>query len=1258
MANTTTNRITLRIGVVFDKAALDAQASKISKEMDTKYSKEIDKQTAAMKKQSGAISNTTNEVKKQKTLLGEFTSGWNKTIANFAKFSVMTGILMAVTVSMKQMKDLIFELDTAMTNLSIVTNASASELAMVDKRATELTTTLGALKGEVINSITEFARAGYDLSDAMLLAEKATMAANVGFTELDKITTFLIAGLKSFKLEAEGATRMMDVLFRVANVTAIDLEGIGEAFLRSANTLEVAGATLEESAALIAAANESIQDPAKVGTALKTIASRLRGISEEGEVVPTLAEDFRRVGVEIQNADGSFRNIYDVFEEFSVVYKTLDDLTKESLLEKLAGKRQKNIMIGLLENFDIAQMALEEAMNSAGAVAQANEKYLDSLEGKTKILTETWGEFLRQIGDSDGMKLAIDLLTNLIKVVTFLTTGIPALATAFVGLSYSLTALSTGLALGTGGLSLIIPALAGIIGLISGANGVNALFGVATETTSDLNAKVLELSSNIKSLENKISDLKAIKDRTDAEDELLKVLQRKLEIERELSDATNLKLSNSILKDTEKSTAAINYTLQQLEQLDVESIFSATQDTLDKTSKKLQDYENQLLADQQATLDLLSSTVKGSEANDNARKSYELLEQSLARVNELQIKFGFQLRDTTDEVNTGISAQQKIREQFAFTESVLAKSIGSHKELAEAVAFFTEKGYLTEEMLKSLKDNGYGQLIVALGQSDEAFIDSANVVLSSNKTLISSEITKTQAIIDATRIRIKAYQDEAKARNNRDGLIGALGLPELNKANQFLDNINQQDTANLSNAESLLGRLKSRLEEIGQVEKETSSIKSNSTSVTEKQDKSLTELERTLRDVNQEIALQQKLYARTDDVEEQIRINEVLIGLYKDQKVAIENVRAEFIEKNKNLKQGTAEYDNYIDQLYKFSLQVEDATNNIFSLTKSNISLANSLDEVKKKASEADLKDLTSEITNFVKDQIKNIKNLKEIRDKYYDSAIEKAQQDIDNFKKTNDEISDQIKLQQMLLDLQTLRERRQNIIDNKNVRLVRDSEVGFEWVADPRELRKAEEDIANAEQSIAEFRRSMSEKAELERLEAVKSAIEQERKLEFDGYDQRIKDWELFDSALSDAISSGAEITNELLKGIMSKYGEIEQTSYNERLSSLDGFISTYNAKLAEINRLAADISAREQTIKNIVPTPNSVLGTGVSGTSGKVQSTAPSTGSIAKKVTPISTQSTSNQTNINNLNINSGRDSVDAIIKDANAQAKIMKY
>lgn len=84
----------------------------------------------------------------------------------------------------------------------------------------------------------------------------------------------------------------------------------------------------------------TIQDPAKVGTTLRPSHQDYVESGEEGEVVPTLANDFKQVGVEIQNADGSFRDIYSIFSDFSKVYQNLDDLTKQSLIEKIAGKRQ------------------------------------------------------------------------------------------------------------------------------------------------------------------------------------------------------------------------------------------------------------------------------------------------------------------------------------------------------------------------------------------------------------------------------------------------------------------------------------------------------------------------------------------------------------------------------------------------------------------------------------------------------------------------------------------------------------------------------------------------------------------------------------------------------------------------------------------------------------------------------------------------------------------------------------------------------
>ena len=67
------------------------------------------------------------------------------------------------------------------------------------------------------------------------------------------------------------------------NNFAISSKGVGEALLRSASALQAGGNTIDESIALITAANTVIQDPEKVGTTLKTISMYLRAAKTELE---------------------------------------------------------------------------------------------------------------------------------------------------------------------------------------------------------------------------------------------------------------------------------------------------------------------------------------------------------------------------------------------------------------------------------------------------------------------------------------------------------------------------------------------------------------------------------------------------------------------------------------------------------------------------------------------------------------------------------------------------------------------------------------------------------------------------------------------------------------------------------------------------------------------------------------------------------------------------------------------------------------
>ena len=66
------------------------------------------------------------------------------------------------------------------------------------------------------------------------------------------------------------------------NNFAITSKGIGEALLNSASALSSAGNTLDESIAMITAANEIVQDPEKVG---KLIAQQYSNVLKENSYI-------------------------------------------------------------------------------------------------------------------------------------------------------------------------------------------------------------------------------------------------------------------------------------------------------------------------------------------------------------------------------------------------------------------------------------------------------------------------------------------------------------------------------------------------------------------------------------------------------------------------------------------------------------------------------------------------------------------------------------------------------------------------------------------------------------------------------------------------------------------------------------------------------------------------------------------------------------------------------------------------------------
>lgn len=165
----------------------------------------------------------------------------------------------------------VIELDTALTELRKVSDASTQRLQQSFQKSSDTAKELGRTITDVINVTSDWSRLGYSIDEAEELAKVTTLFQNVGDNmDADSASSYMVSTLQGFELEADKAIEIADKFNEVANNFAIDTQGIGEALKRSAASFNASNTDLSESIALITATNAVVQDPESVGTMWKT----------------------------------------------------------------------------------------------------------------------------------------------------------------------------------------------------------------------------------------------------------------------------------------------------------------------------------------------------------------------------------------------------------------------------------------------------------------------------------------------------------------------------------------------------------------------------------------------------------------------------------------------------------------------------------------------------------------------------------------------------------------------------------------------------------------------------------------------------------------------------------------------------------------------------------------------------------------------------------------------------------------------------
>ena len=272
--------------------------------------------------------------------------------------AIVSMVIEGIKDGFRQMINNVKEIDTAMTELKKVTNETSTTYNNFLKEAGSRASDLGATMTDLISSTADFAKLGYSVKDAAVLAENAIMYSNVGDLDIQTATSDIVSALKAFDIEASNASKIVDSFNEVGNNYAISAQQIGEALQNSASSLVVAGNDIDQSIAMITAMTEITQDAASAGAALKIMSLRIRGakveLEEMGESTDDVATSTSKLRAEIkamtngfdimkEGSDTEFKSTYEIMAGLAGAIKNMDDISKTALIEKIAGKNRANI---------------------------------------------------------------------------------------------------------------------------------------------------------------------------------------------------------------------------------------------------------------------------------------------------------------------------------------------------------------------------------------------------------------------------------------------------------------------------------------------------------------------------------------------------------------------------------------------------------------------------------------------------------------------------------------------------------------------------------------------------------------------------------------------------------------------------------------------------------------------------------------------------------------------------------------------------
>lgn len=346
----------------------------------------------------------------------------------------------------------ITELDTALVDLKKTTVMNENQLENFYYDSNNVAKQMGVTTKEIIDQASAWSRLGYSTAEAATtMAKLSSQFASISpGMSVDESQSGLVSIMKAWSIDPDQVkSEIMDPINKLGNTMALSNQDIVEGMERSAAALAAVGTSVQDGLAMFSGIQEVLQNAEKSGTALRSVALRVRSFDESteeysedlanitGELIDLTktAEHAQGISIFKEGSTTEFKDLTDYFGEIADIWDEMSQKQQNDFLLKAFGRTQAQAGAALIQNYKGVTKALDEMEQSAGSSDKEMETIEQSLEYRINALKETWVGAIQQMVDRGDLGTIVDGLTKLSEGIGFVTSNLGLLKTAALGIT-------------------------------------------------------------------------------------------------------------------------------------------------------------------------------------------------------------------------------------------------------------------------------------------------------------------------------------------------------------------------------------------------------------------------------------------------------------------------------------------------------------------------------------------------------------------------------------------------------------------------------------------------------------------------------------------------------------------------------------------------------------------------------------------------------------------------------------------------------